>query len=157
MTIRLASPLASDSIVDGEGLRTVLWTQGCNLRCPGCHNPATHDLRGGFETSVALLQIQLSQIRLQRGLTLSGGEPFLQVAPCATLASFVKKKLNWDVWCFTGFTMEQLQSDEKYLPLLREIDVLVDGPFILAQRDLRLRFRGSRNQRIIRLSKTSIP
>jgi anaerobic ribonucleoside-triphosphate reductase activating protein len=152
MTIRLASPLTRDSIVDGEGLRTVLWTQGCLLRCPGCHNPATHDPRGGFETSVELLQIELRQIRLQRGLTLSGGEPFLQVAPCAALAAFVKKNLGWNIWCYTGFTLEQLLADEKYLPLLREVDVLVDGPFLLAQRDPLLRFRGSRNQRIIRLA-----
>ncbi|MDR2863877.1 MAG: anaerobic ribonucleoside-triphosphate reductase activating protein [Puniceicoccales bacterium] len=150
-TIRLASPLTPDSIVDGDGLRTVVWTQGCLLRCPGCHNPRTHDLHGGFEVPLALLKIELRQFKLQRGITFSGGEPFLQVEACAELARYVKSR-NWDVWSYSGFTYEQLSADEKFLPLLREVDVLVDGPFILAERDLTLPFRGSRNQRILKLS-----
>jgi anaerobic ribonucleoside-triphosphate reductase activating protein len=151
MTIRLAAPLAKDSIVDGDGLRAVLWTQGCLLRCPGCHNPHTHALAGGFERDIELIKFELRQLRNQRGLTFSGGEPFLQPAPCAEIARFVRQSLGWNVWCFSGYTHEELLERADAAPLLRELDVLVDGPFILAQRDMRLRFRGSRNQRILRL------
>ncbi|MDR2513202.1 MAG: anaerobic ribonucleoside-triphosphate reductase activating protein [Puniceicoccales bacterium] len=150
MTIRLASPLIHDSIVDGEGLRTVIWTQGCLLRCPGCHNPHTHDTAGGFELLIEQVKMELRQTKAQSGITFSGGEPFLQVAACVEIARFAKTR-SWNVWCYTGYVYEQLREDATKLPLLREVDVLVDGPFILAMRDLRLRFRGSRNQRILRL------
>jgi anaerobic ribonucleoside-triphosphate reductase activating protein len=151
VTIRLAAPLQRDSIVDGDGLRTVLWTQGCLLKCLGCHNPRTHALDGGFERDVELVKMELRQHRRQRGLTLSGGEPFLQIAACADIARYARRQLSWDIWCYTGFTHEQLLADTCFAPLLAEIDVLVDGPFILAERDPRLPFRGSRNQRILRL------
>ena len=151
MTIRIAAPLTHDSIVDGDGLRTVLWTQGCPIRCPGCHNPHTHDPNGGHEILIELLKIQLRTIKLQRGLTLSGGEPFYQAAACATLARHVKTTLAWDIWCYTGYTYEELLANPGNLPLLHEIDTLVDGPFILAKKKPTLRFRGSSNQRILKL------
>jgi len=150
MTIRLAAPVALNSIVDGDGVRAVVWTQGCLLRCPGCHNPATHALNGGFETDTELVKFELRRARGCRGLTLSGGEPFLQPLPCAELARFVRSR-GWDVWCYTGLLYENLRADPACEPLLRTVDVLVDGPFILAERDPLLRFRGSRNQRILRL------
>ena len=155
MVIRLAAPLSKDSIVDGEGLRTVLWTQGCLLKCPGCHNPHTHDLEGGTVVSVEAVKFELRQIRMQRGITFSGGEPFLQVAACAEIARFVRQR-GWDVWCYTGFTHGQLSVNPAFAPLLELVDVLIDGPFLLAQRDLTLRFRGSRNQRLLRLERGKI-
>jgi anaerobic ribonucleoside-triphosphate reductase activating protein len=142
-------------MLDGEGLRTVVWTQGCLLRCPGCHNPGTHDLLGGFEESVEMLKFLFSHARAQQGVTFSGGEPFLQVDACAELARYARKHLHWNVWCYTGATFEELRASGKNLPLLREVDVLVDGPFILAQRK-ELRFRGSTNQRILRLRDAEI-
>ena len=153
LTIRLAKQLDVDSVVDGDGLRTVLWTQGCLLRCPGCHNPGTHDVAGGFEEPVEMVKMRLrnGRQRHQQGITFSGGEPFLQAAACAEIARFAKKSLGWDVWCYSGNTFEQLRERTEYLPLLREVDVLVDGPFVLALRDPLLRFRGSGNQRILRL------
>jgi anaerobic ribonucleoside-triphosphate reductase activating protein len=156
MTIRLAAPLSTDSIVDGEGLRTVLWTQGCLLNCPGCHNPQTHALTGGIKTDVELVKIRLRQTLHQRGLTFSGGEPFLQVLPCAEIARFAKKTLGWDIWCYSGYTLEQLQANPQYAPLLKEIDTLIDGPFLQTQRDPTLRFRGSKNQRILHLRQGEI-
>ncbi|MDR2430289.1 MAG: anaerobic ribonucleoside-triphosphate reductase activating protein [Puniceicoccales bacterium] len=151
MTIRIAAPLTHDSIVDGDGLRTVLWTQGCPIRCPGCHNPHTHDPDGGTEIPIELLKIQLRTLKLQRGLTLSGGEPFHQATACAKLARYAKTTLAWDIWCYTGHTFEELLANKHNHPLLHEIDTLVDGPFVLAKKNPALRFRGSSNQRILKL------
>ncbi|MDR2981549.1 MAG: anaerobic ribonucleoside-triphosphate reductase activating protein [Puniceicoccales bacterium] len=148
--IRLAAALMPDSIVNGEGLRTVLWTQGCHLRCPGCQNPHTHDLNGGFVETVASIKEKLAEIKMQRGITFSGGEPFLQAEVCTEIARFART-LGWDVWCFSGYTYEYLSLQEKHRAFLEQIDVLVDGPFIQAERDHTLKFRGSRNQRILRL------
>ena len=188
MKIRLAAPLQFDSIVDGEGLRTVLWTQGCLRNCPACHNPHTHNLDAGFLVDLDDLKKELSEIELQAGLTLSGGEPFLQPEPLIELARFAHQELGWNVWAFSGFTYEQLMGKKtkpspfelqsKNLPpapnffhpldpdaaslaplrrqLLQEIDVLVDGPFILAERNLELSFRGSNNQRLLRLKNGKI-
>lgn len=151
MNIRLAAPLNVDSIVDGEGLRTVLWTQGCRHACKGCHNPHTHDVNGGFLVSVELIKEKLSKIKLQHGITISGGEPFLQAEACTEIARFAKKELNWNVWCYSGFVYEDLIKNSCHRLFLEQIDVLVDGPFILEQKSLLLKFKGSKNQRILRL------
>ncbi|NLM12323.1 MAG: anaerobic ribonucleoside-triphosphate reductase activating protein [Epulopiscium sp.] len=150
MKIRLASPLTRDSIVDGPGLRTVLWTQGCIHHCKGCHNPDTHPLNGGFETSTEEIIENLKTIKLQKGITISGGDPFLQPKACAEIARFCHT-LHWDVWVYTGYTYEDIlkKNDPLWNKFLEEIDVLVDGPFILEKKDLNLLFRGSSNQRII--------
>lgn len=158
MKIRLASPITIDSIVDGPGLRAVLWTQGCIHDCKGCHNPQTHDLLGGFEADTDTISKKIESLRLHRGVTLSGGEPFLQSEALAEIAKTCKKN-NLDVWVYTGYTFEEL-TDKKNpsyfnnLNLLRNIDVLVDGRFIEAKRDISLKFRGSSNQRIIDVKKT---
>ncbi len=151
MTVRLAAPLSKDSIVDGDGLRAVLWTQGCLLKCPGCHNAHTHDLHASTVVSAELIKFELRQMRMQRGITFSGGEPFLQAAACADIARFAKQTLGWDVWCYSGYTFDVLCRNEKNHAFLNLIDVLVDGPFIRAEHDPLLKFRGSRNQRILRL------
>lgn len=152
MKIRLAGEIQSDSIVDGEGIRTVIWTQGCPHHCPGCHNPETHCFDKGMLVEVEEVKEKIKQIPMQDGITLSGGDPLCQPEACAEIAEFAKEyKLN--VWCYTGYTFEQLQTlKEKNVAiqkLLENIDVLVDGKFVQEVKSLNLYFRGSRNQRIL--------
>lgn len=137
-----------DSIVDGPGLRFVVFTQGCTHGCNNCHNPQTHDLLGGTEMSVEELVAQMKKNPLTDGLTLSGGEPFLQIEECASLAK-AAKEWGLNVWCYTGYTLEQLHKMPGANSLLDEIDVLVDGLFIEAEKSLSLKWRGSKNQRVI--------
>ncbi|WP_058486051.1 anaerobic ribonucleoside-triphosphate reductase activating protein [Defluviitalea phaphyphila] len=155
MKIRLASSITHDSIVDGPGLRTVIWTQGCNHNCLGCHNPETHPLNGGFETSTEEIIEKLKNIKLQKGITFSGGEPFIQPKACSEIARFCHS-IGWDVWTYTGYTYEQLLNENNPLwnEFLEQIDVLIDGPFILEKKDLTLLYRGSSNQRIIDIKKS---
>ena len=153
MKIRLASDLSYDSIVDGPGLRMVVWTQGCIHNCKGCHNPQTHELHGGKIYDTDYIVKEIKKLKLHRGITLSGGEPFLQAKALSTIAREAKNN-NLDVWCYTGFTFEQLidKSNPLYfdnITLLRYIDVIVDGKFIIDKKDISLKFRGSSNQRII--------
>ena len=150
MQIRLAAPLQTDSIVDGEGIRTVLWTQGCYHHCQGCHNQGTWDPQGGYLVDVEEIKKEISQLQGQDGLTLSGGEPMLQAKSCLEIAKYCQQ-LNLNVWCYTGYTFEQLLSlkNNDIMELLNYIDVLVDGKFILEQRSLDLKFKGSENQRVI--------
>ena len=147
--MRIANTV-SDSIVDGPGLRFTVFTQGCPHRCPGCHNPETHDPAGGREASVAELTAQLLSNPLTDGLTLSGGEPFCQPEECAALARVAHEK-GLNVWVYTGYTYERLLSGEVpgALALLGQTDVLVDGPFLLARKSYAALFRGSANQRLI--------
>lgn len=158
MKIRLASSLTQDSIVDGPGLRTVLWTQGCPHACFGCHNPNTHDMNAGIEVDVQDVIAKMREIKLQKGITLSGGEPFMQPEALLLIAKEARA-LGWDVWAYTGFTYEWLLDKrnprhEANLALLKEVDVLVDGKFVMAKKDFRLKFRGSSNQRVIDVKKS---
>ena len=152
MKIRLSGDIQTDSIVDGEGIRTVIWTQGCSHGCLGCHNPLTHDFNGGFEVEVSEVLDALDKLEYQDGITLSGGDPFFQVKPCLEIAKHAKK-LGLNVWAYTGFTFEQLQlmmkTNDHLKELLNNIDILVDGKFELDKKSLACRFRGSTNQRII--------
>jgi anaerobic ribonucleoside-triphosphate reductase activating protein len=151
MKIRLAGPLVVDSIVDGVGLRTTIFVQGCRRHCFGCHNQKTWAMDGGSEYEVAEIKKQLGEVKGQDGITLSGGEPFLQAAPLGEIARYARG-LGLSVWAFSGFLVEELQQGTKsQRELLRLVDVLVDGPFILAERSLDLGFKGSRNQRILKL------
>ena len=157
MKIRLAGDLQSDSIVDGEGLRTVIWTQGCSHNCLGCHNPNTHDFKGGFEIDVDELKTKIKNLKYQDGITLSGGDPFFQIPACLEIAKYCHT-LNLNVWCYTGYTFEQLmflaKKNSKIIDFLKQIDVLIDGRFNLAQKSLNIKFRGSTNQRIIDVKKS---
>lgn len=157
MSIKLASELQQDSIVDGIGIRTVIWTQGCEHKCPGCHNPGTHDINGGFEKNLEELKEEISNLELQEGVTFSGGDPFYQPKECAELARYIKS-LNMNVWCYTGFTFERLLKLSKIQPaimeFLKNIDILIDGPFIISKRSYSAKFRGSSNQRIIDVAKS---
>ena len=139
-----------DSIADGPGLRFTVFVQGCHHRCPGCQNPQTHDPSGGTELAVEALVAQMRSNPLTGGLTLSGGEPFDQPSACLELARAAHAS-GLNVWCWTGGVFEDLRDcgAPEQQALLRELDVLVDGPFLLAQRTLSLPWRGSRNQRLI--------
>ena len=148
MKIRLAAECTVDSIVDGPGLRTTVWTQGCKHDCKGCHNPSTHDMNGGYEVDVDdLVNFYLKQ-ELQSGVTLSGGDPFYQPEALLELTNKLKKN-NVNIWCYTGFVFEDLMKDDICQQVLKNINVLVDGPFIIAKKSLALLFKGSENQRLI--------
>ena len=148
MQIRLAADLQPDSIVDGEGIRTVLWTQGCPHGCKGCHNPQTHSFKDGVEVDVEEVIEALREIKHQDGLTLSGGDPVCQSEACYEISK-AAHEMGLNVWCYTGFTYETMLQNPSKRKLLEEIDVLVDGKFILEEKSYDLHFRGSRNQRII--------
>lgn len=157
MKIRLARPLQSDSIVDGEGIRTVLWTQGCSHNCKGCHNPNTHAFDKGFLVDIEDLKKEISNLKFQDGITLSGGDPFFQPEAILEIARYCQS-INLNIWCYTGFTYEQIivmsKSNPIFLELLSNINVLVDGKFMIEEKSLNLKFRGSRNQRIIDVPKS---
>lgn len=146
--VRLASPLQQDSIVDGPGIRCVLWTQGCPHACVGCHNPQTHAIEAGIQVSVSEILGQLKEMRLQNGITFSGGEPFLQTDALVDIADYAKE-LNWNIWAYSGFTFEEILKNDHMKNLLVKLDILVDGTFVQEQKDYRLKFKGSKNQRII--------
>ena len=152
--MRIANTI-QDSIVDGPGLRFTVFTQGCPHRCPGCHNPETHDPAGGREVTVEELAARMASNPSTGGLTLSGGDPFLQAAECAELARLAHGQ-GRDVWTYTGYTYEQLlaEGDPARLALLEETDVLVDGPFVEGLKSYAALFRGSTNQRLIDLNRT---
>ncbi|MEL7609861.1 MAG: anaerobic ribonucleoside-triphosphate reductase activating protein [Bacillota bacterium] len=144
-----------ESVVDGPGLRLSVFTQGCPHACPGCHNPATHDPNGGYDVEVEALAKMLADDPLLSGVTLTGGEPFFQPLGCLSLALSAHAQSK-SVWAYTGYTLEKLRekSDREINALLGQIDVLVDGPFLLPERSLELKFRGSKNQRLIDMAKT---
>ena len=154
MNIRIAGTV-NDSIVDGPGYRYTIFAQGCPHHCPGCHNPQSHDFEGGRVTDTDTILRQVRENPLLDGITLSGGEPFCQPEACRALAE-AARDLGLSVWCYTGYTWEKLmqEADPARLALLEAVDVLVDGPFILAQKSLELKFCGSRNQRLIDVKKT---
>jgi len=153
MKIRLSSKISTDSVVDGRGLRTVIWCQGCSHDCAGCHNPDTHDVTGGFEQDIDDLVQEILAVQMQSGVTFSGGDPMLQAASCALLASQLKK-CSINIWCYTGFTFEELLDREDCRQFLQYIDVLVDGRFERALKSYELLFKGSANQRIIDVPKS---
>ena len=150
MKIRLAAPMHRESIVDGQGIRMVIWSQGCKMACPGCHNPETHNPCGGKEFDIEELKNEITKYaKYHQGITLSGGDPFLQPEANKELADHAHS-LGLDVWAYCGKTYEQLQDNV----LLSSCDVLIDGPFVKELRDVTLAFRGSSNQRIINVQRS---
>ena len=141
--------IIGDSIVDGPGIRTTVFSQGCPHRCPGCHNPETWDFGCGTPMEEErVLQIVRSN-PLCKGVTFSGGEPFAQAAAFAKLAGLLKEA-GYEVASYSGYTFEALLAGTpEQRALLELLDVLIDGPFIQAERTLEAAFRGSRNQRIL--------
>lgn len=149
------SGVLPESIVDGPGFRYVVFTQGCPHHCEGCHNPETWPFEGGRERDINELFEEFTQNPLLKGITFSGGEPFCQPRPLAELGKLVHSRKK-DVVTFTGFTYEELlaKQDPDVDALLAQTDLLVDGPFVLSQRNLELVFCGSENQRLIDMKKT---
>ena len=154
--LRIAG-VVRESIVDGPGIRFTIFAQGCPHGCPGCHNPATHDFAGGAVQTADALLAEIRRDPLLSGVTFSGGEPFSQAGAFAALARQVRA-LGLTVLVYTGWTYEQLCAGAADQPgwaaLLEAADYLVDGPFVQAERDLTLPFRGSRNQRMLDLAAT---
>ncbi|MGI6144295.1 MAG: anaerobic ribonucleoside-triphosphate reductase activating protein [Clostridia bacterium] len=151
--MRLAG-IIPESVVDGPGVRFVVFAQGCPHHCSGCHNPQTWDLDGGEEKTVREIRKMLRKRKSKiRGLTISGGEPFLQAVEMAELAREAKK-MDLDVVTYTGYLYEDLLNME--MPGVKELlevtDLLIDGPFRQELKDIALPFRGSSNQRLIDLA-----
>jgi len=137
-----------ESVVDGPGLRTVVFAQGCTHACPGCFNPELQPFHTHRSVALAEVLSGLDERPHIRGVTFSGGDPFEQTDSFARLAAACRHR-GLSVWCYTGYSWETLCQCDRFRVLLRELDVLVDGPYVEAERDTALRFRGSRNQRII--------
>lgn len=146
-----------ESIVDGPGFRIVIFFQGCAHHCFGCHNPETWDFEGGKEVSFDLIKKIIDDNPYADGITLSGGDPLYQIDASTEIAEYAKSK-GLDVILYTGFLFEEVlemtKANQRLKDLLNNVDTLIDGPFILEQRHLSLKFRGSSNQRIIDVKKS---
>ena len=141
--------IVTDSIVDGPGIRTTVFCQGCPHHCQGCHNPETWEFGCGTPMEEERIFEIIRRNPLCRGVTFSGGEPFAQPEGFAKLAKLLKAA-GYGVASYSGYTFEQLlRGTPGQRELLENIDVLIDGPFVMAERSLELYFRGSRNQRIL--------
>lgn len=145
-TLRVVN-ISEGTSVDGPGLRTSIYFAGCRHACEGCHNPQTWDFRAGRDMSIdeVLQVIDYNDFNV----TFTGGDPLYSAQALVPLAQRIRQQLHKNIWCYTGFLWEDICDDPLYRPLLEQIDVIVDGPFILAQRDTSLLFRGSANQRLI--------
>ena len=148
-----------ESLVDGPGIRVVVFVQGCEMACPNCHNPESWAKTGGREYTVREVIRMVKKTgpsrKRARGITFSGGEPFLQAGDLAQIA-YEAKRIGWDVTTYTGYTYEELskREDTGIQALLNLTDYLIDGPYIHDKRDLDLKFRGSTNQRMIDMNVT---
>ena len=148
------SGIVSDSIVDGPGIRTTIFSQGCPHHCPGCHNPETWAFGCGTPLDTDSIVEIVRSNPLCRGVTFSGGEPFAQAEAFTELAQALKT-LGYEVASYSGFTFEELlHGSEAQKKLLNSIDILIDGPFLLSEKSLEIAFRGSKNQRILDVPKS---
>lgn len=142
--------IIEETMVDGVGLRTSIYFAGCKHCCRGCHNPQSWDMNGGEEYTIDELLTIIKNDEFAN-ITFSGGDPFYQVEGVTELAKRIKKETNKTIWCYTGFTFEEIYEDPTLNKLLPYVDTLVDGPFVEELKDENLPFRGSSNQRIIHL------
>ena len=133
MVVRLAADIQPDSILDGSGIRTVIWFQGCLHNCEGCQNPETHDMNSGMVVDIDDIKMKLKNLKYQSGITLSGGDPFFQPEAALEIAKFAKS-IGLNVWAYTGFTFDALLNGDK--------------------KSLNCKFRGSTNQRLIDVKKS---
>lgn len=144
-------------MLNGEGIRVSLWVSGCSLHCKGCQNPQTWDFNSGIpfdKNALQELYEALDKPYIQ-GLTLTGGNPMDNIPEVLHICRTVKEKFpDKDIWLYSGYTFEQLQQSQTAICVLEYVDVLVDGPYIEAQRDISLQWCGSKNQRIIDIKET---
>lgn len=148
-----------ETILDGEGIRYAIYLSGCSHHCRGCHNPQSQDPDLGEPLTDELVTRLIDEINgnpLLDGITFSGGDPFYNPLEFAPLLKRVRAETQMDIWCYTGYRYEEIMDDPLRRPLLKFIDVLVDGPFIQALYDPTLSFRGSSNQRIIQIQSSEI-
>ena len=154
--IRIAG-VVKESTVDGPGFRYVIFTQGCPHHCEGCHNPGTHSMDGGKLESITALAEDIQKNPLLKGITLSGGEPFMQAPKLVKLLSMIDLN-RYTVMTYTGFEYEYLlknaNEENGYLELLKLTDVLIDGKFEISKKSAEVKFRGSTNQRAIDIKKS---
>ncbi len=148
MTTISVKAIKESTTVDGPGLRTSVYCAGCVNACPGCHNPHTWDINSGQRMTIDEIMAKILAEDFCN-VTFSGGDPMYQAAAFAELAKRIKSETGKNIWCYTGYTFEKCLSDPDKRKLLESIDVLVDGPFIIAKKEEGLLFRGSSNQRII--------
>lgn len=151
-TLRIAGAVP-ESIVDGPGIRYTIFTQGCPFHCRGCHNPQSQPLTGGAIVPLKKLYDEIKANPLITGVTFSGGEPFIQTTALAIFAKILREE-GYSVWSYSGYTFDKLESDDKRRELLEQLDVVVDGPFVMAKQSMDIDFRGSSNQRIIDVQKS---
>ncbi len=142
--------ILEQTMADGPGFRTAIYCAGCKHACKGCHNPQSWDFGAGKWVEVEDL-LNLIKADSMSNVTFSGGDPFYQVDAFTELARRIKEETSKTIWCWTGFTLEEIQANPSMSAMLPYLDVLVDGPFVQEQRDTDLLFRGSPNQRIIYL------
>lgn len=151
--LRIAG-LVEESVVDGPGIRFVVFVQGCPHNCFECHNPQTHDPNGGYDLHIDQIIDKITKNPLIDGVTLSGGEPFCQPKALYSLAKKLKN-LNYNILAYSGYTLDELLNIAKHNQdvknLLSYVDTLIDGRFISSLKDYNLSFRGSSNQNIINM------
>ena len=152
MKIRLFG-IANDSIVDGPGLRYTIFTQGCYHKCSGCHNPKSHDMNGGYLKDINEIIAEIDENQLLDGITLSGGEPMLQIEPLIEICKAVNYR-GLNIVIYSGFIFEQIIKDSRMKSLLEVCDMLIDGKFEQDKKSLSLLYRGSTNQRLINIQKS---
>lgn len=151
-TIRVLD-IMPGTTVDGPGLRTSIYVAGCKHHCNGCHNPQSWDFAGGVPMTIDEIMARVKEEDFN--VTLSGGDPLWQVEKILPLAKAVKEA-GYTLWCYTGFTWEEIIASERLSAVLPWVDVIVEGQFVAELRDVTLRFRGSSNQRIIDVPKSLI-
>lgn len=151
LTIQLMR-IVVDTTVDGPGWRSSVYCAGCRHACPGCHNPETWDFKAGHAATIDEI---MDELRTTEGnITFSGGDPMYQAVAFTELARRIKEELHRTIWCYTGFSYEQVLTDPEMSKMLPYLEVLVDGPFVEAKKDDKLMFRGSSNQRLVDVQKS---
>lgn len=146
--------IVESTTVDGPGLRTSVYCAGCVNKCPGCHNPQSWDINHGTMTDIEDILVSIKDDDEFCNVTFTGGDPMYQAKAFAELARRIKQETNKNIWCYSGYTIEEIMLDADKRELLSCVDVLVDGRFMQDLRDESLIFKGSRNQRIIDVQAT---
>lgn len=144
-------------MLNGDGIRVSLWVSGCSLHCKGCQNPQTWDFNSGIPFDSEALQELYNALDKEyiQGLTLTGGNPMDNMPEILHICRTVKERFpDKDIWLYSGYTLEQILQWEVGVCILEYVDVLVDGPYIEEQRDISLKWIGSKNQRVINLKET---